>query len=34
VGRTIIIVCEGGFEDIEPELIAYQAGINMGHVRV
>jgi CubicO group peptidase (beta-lactamase class C family) len=31
--HTIIIVCERGFEDIEPELIAYQAAMNMGHFR-
>lgn len=33
LGHTIIIVCERGFEDIEPKLIAYQAAINMGHFR-
>jgi CubicO group peptidase (beta-lactamase class C family) len=33
LGRTIIIVCEYGFEDIEPQLIAYQNAINMGYFR-
>jgi D-alanyl-D-alanine carboxypeptidase len=33
LGHTIIIVCEHGFEDIEPELIAYQVAINMGYFR-
>jgi hypothetical protein len=31
--RTIIIVCERGFDDIEPVLIAYQVAINMGYFR-
>jgi CubicO group peptidase (beta-lactamase class C family) len=33
LGHTIIIVCEHGFEDIEPELITYQVAINMGYFR-
>jgi D-alanyl-D-alanine carboxypeptidase len=33
LGRTIIIVSERGFDDIEPALIAYQVAINMGYFR-